>query len=95
MIQMTRKERFTWKDVYQWQTPAFLEVMNGLDRKNQQLKEENEELKKRIDRQAVRLKELYDLILNRDYNGQEELIKELEELEELLQKEMGWCCVND
>lgn len=42
---MTENERFTWKTVHGWQTPAFLEVMNGLDKKNQQLKEENEQLK--------------------------------------------------
>ena len=42
---MTEKERFTWEDVYKWEVPAFLEVMNGLDKKNQQLKKENEQLK--------------------------------------------------
>lgn len=42
---MTENERFTWKTVHGWQTSAFLKVMNGLDKKNQQLKEENEELK--------------------------------------------------
>ena len=41
---MTEK-RFKWQDVYQWEVGGFLEVMNGLDKKNQQLKEENEQLK--------------------------------------------------
>ena len=36
---MTEK-RFKWQDVYQWEVPAFLEVMNGLHEKNEQLKEE-------------------------------------------------------
>lgn len=45
---MTEKERFKWEDVYKWGVPAFLEVMNGLDKKNQQLKEENEQLKETI-----------------------------------------------
>lgn len=52
------------------------------------LSEENEELQERNDRQRKRLDSLYQLILNRDYDGQEELIKELEESERLLQQEM-------
>lgn len=50
------------------------------------------ELQERNDRQRERLDELYQLILNRDYDGQEELIKELEEYEQLLQYEMKFYC---
>ena len=42
---MTENKRFTRKTVYGWEKSAFLEVMNGLDRKNQQLKKENKQLK--------------------------------------------------
>lgn len=42
---MTENKRFKWEDVYRWEVPAFLEVMNGLDKKNQELKEENKQLK--------------------------------------------------
>lgn len=41
---MTEK-RFKWEDVYKWEVPAFLEVMNGLHEKNEQLKEEIMQLK--------------------------------------------------
>ena len=56
------------------------------------LSEENEELQERNDRQRKRLDSLYQLILNRDYDGQEEWIKELEESERLLQEEMKLYC---
>lgn len=58
-------------------------------------KQDNEirELQERNDRQRKRLDNLYQLILNRDYTGQEELIKELEESERLLQEEME--CYSD
>lgn len=60
------------------------ELVDLLNNQDNKIKE----LQKRNDRQAKRLDELYQLILNRDYDGQEELIKELEESERLLQKEM-------
>lgn len=53
---MTEK-RFKWEDVCHWQVPAFLEVMNGLDKKNQQLKEKNEELKQDIEYLEEKIKE--------------------------------------
>lgn len=56
------------------------------------LSEENEQLQERNDRQRKRLDNLYQLILNRDYTGQEELIKELEECEQLLQEENKLYC---
>lgn len=56
---MTENERFTWKTVHGWQTPAFLEVMNGLDKKNQQLKQENKELKKENEKLKNVLKNSY------------------------------------
>lgn len=43
---MTENKRFKWEDVYKWEVPAFLEVMNGLHEKNERLKKENEELKR-------------------------------------------------
>lgn len=45
---MTENKRFKWEDVYKWEVPAFLEVMNGLHEKNEQLKKENEQLKETI-----------------------------------------------
>lgn len=64
---------------------AYEEALNKLS-------EENEQLQERNDRQRKRLDNLYQLILNRDYDGQEELIKELEECEQLLQEEMKFYC---
>lgn len=64
------------------------EDANGHIRETNELFEINEQLQKRNDRQRERLDELYQLILNRDYDGQEELIKEFKESERLLQKEM-------
>lgn len=58
-----------------------VDLLNNQDNKIRELQERN-------DRQRKRLDELYQLILNRDYTGQEELIKELEESERLLQEEM-------
>lgn len=46
---MSKNERFTWKTVHGWQTSAFLKVMNGLDKKNQQLKEDNKQLKQELE----------------------------------------------
>ena len=51
-----------------------VELLNNQDDKIRELQERN-------DRQKERLDNLYELILNRDYDGQEELIKELEEYE--------------
>lgn len=45
---MTENKRFKWEDVYKWEVPAFLKVMNGLHEKNEQLKKENKQLKQRI-----------------------------------------------
>ena len=50
------------------------------------------ELQERNDRQRERLDDLYQLILNRDYDGQEELIKELEEYAQSLQEELNLYC---
>lgn len=63
------------------------------DNREKQLINENEYLQERNDRQRERLDNLYQLILNRDYDGQEELIKELEESERLLQEEMKLYCM--
>ena len=60
-MQMTENERFKWQDVYKWGVPAFLEVMNGLDKKNQQLKQENEQLKKYNKGQELEITRLHNL----------------------------------
>lgn len=60
---MIENERFTWKTVHGWQTSAFLEVMNGLDKKNQRLKEENEQLKEAINILKHRHSLLHDACL--------------------------------
>lgn len=62
-----------------------VDLLNNQDDKIRELQERN-------DRQRERLDDLYQLILNRDYDGQEELIKELEESEQLLQEEMKLYC---
>ena len=62
-----------------------VDLLNNQDDKISELQERN-------DRQRKRLDELYQLILNRDYTGQEEWIKELEESERLLQQEMKLYC---
>lgn len=56
------------------------------------LEEDNEQLQERNDRQRKRLDELSQLILNRDYDGQEAWIKDLEECEQLLQYESKLYC---
>ena len=63
-------------------------LVNLLNNKDDQIRE----LQERNDRQKERLDNLYKLILNRDYNGQEELIKELEEYEQSLQEELKLYC---
>lgn len=62
-----------------------VDLLNNQDDKIRELQERN-------DRQRKRLDDLYQLILNRDYDGQEEWIKELEESERLLQEEMKLYC---
>lgn len=63
-------------------------LVNLLNNKDDQIRE----LQERNDRQKERLDNLYELILNRDYDGQEELIKELKEYEQLLQEELKLYC---
>lgn len=87
---MTENERFTWKTVHGWQTPAFLEVMNGLDKKNQQLKEENEELKEAINILKHRHSLLHDVCIEAecDRDGYHKDVISLEkENEQLKQSE--------
>lgn len=81
------KKQFTFPTLVgdKWALISYKQALNKLS-------EENEELQERNDRQRKRLDELYQLILNRDYDGQEELIKELEESERLLQEEMKLYC---
>jgi len=62
-----------------------VDLLNNHDDKIRELQERNDGQRKRLD-------DLYQLILNRDYTGQEELIKELEESERLLQEEMKLYC---
>ena len=62
-----------------------VDLLNNQDDKIRELQERN-------DRQKERLDNLYQLILNRDYDGQEEWIKELEESERLLREEMKLYC---
>lgn len=47
---MTEKERFTYFDVCGWNKDGFLNVMNGLDKKNNELKERIKELEKELQR---------------------------------------------
>lgn len=63
-------------------------LVNLLNNKDDQIRD----LQERNDRQKERLDNLYELILNRDYDGQEELIKELEEYEQSLQEELKLYC---
>ena len=63
-------------------------LVNLSNNKDDQIRE----LQERNDRQKERLDNLYELILNRDYDGQEELIKELKEYEQLLQEELKLYC---
>lgn len=70
---MSKDERFTWKTVHGWQTPAFLKVMNGLDKKNQQLKKENEQLKQ-SNQEAIGL--IYDGIVEM-YDGKRDYAEKL------------------
>jgi len=62
-----------------------VDLLNNHDDKIRELQERNDRQRKTIDN-------LYQLILNRDYDGQEEWIKELEESERLLQEEMKLYC---
>ena len=88
-----RKYDYTWigKYIDEKHTDEPLrydEVVNLLNNQDDQIRE----LQERNDRQRERLDELYQLILNRDYDGQEEWIKELEECERLLQEESKLYC---
>lgn len=62
-----------------------VDLLNNQDDKVRELQERNDRQRKTID-------DLYQLIFNRDYGGQEELIKEFEESERLLQEEMKLYC---
>lgn len=62
-----------------------VDLLNNQDDKIKELQERN-------DRQRKRLDNLYELIFNRDYDGQEELIKKLEEYEQSLQEERELYC---
>lgn len=41
---MTKDKRFTYSDVWGWNIDGFLNVMNGLDKKNNKLKKRIKEL---------------------------------------------------
>ena len=90
---MTEK-RFTYSDVWGWNIDSFLNVMNGLDRKNNELKERIKELGERNQRQYERLKELTDLMYEKQWEKLENIVEEWEKQEELLQAEWGTYCEN-
>lgn len=56
---MNENKRFKYSDVYGWQVDAFLEVMNGMDVKNNKLKERIQELEKenKILKEKIYIKE--------------------------------------
>lgn len=54
--------------------------------------DEIQELKQRNKRQCERLKEITDLMQNRDWESLEKMVKDWEEAEELLQAEWGTYC---
>ena len=83
---MTEK-RFTYSDVWGWNIDGFLNVMNGLDRKNNELNERIKELEERNQRQYNRLKELTELMYERQWGKLENMVEEWEKQDELLQAE--------
>lgn len=52
---MTENKRFTRMNTAGWNTDGFLNVMNGLDKKNKKLQKENEQLKSENEKLAVAL----------------------------------------
>lgn len=71
---MAENKRFRWEDVYKWEVPAFLEVMNGLHEKNEQLKKENERLKQ----QNESLKDTNESLTAQLAHGMEDLMGDSE-----------------
>lgn len=52
---MTENKRFTYSNTYGWQIGGFLNVMNGLDRKNNELKERIKQQEELIIEQAIQV----------------------------------------
>ena len=84
VVVMTENKRFTYSDVWGWKIDGFLNVMNGLDRKNNELKERVKELEERNKRQYNQLKELRDLMLKRDWRTLNNMVEEWEKQEKFL-----------
>lgn len=61
---MTENKRFKYSDVWGWNIDGFLNVMNGLDRKNNELKERIKELEKENENQNNILED-FMVMLNR------------------------------
>lgn len=77
---MTEDKRFTYSDVWGWNIDGFLNTMNGLDRKNNELKERVKELEScnrgLAQKQHRKLTKIIEL--ERELNEKDEQIKELE-----------------
>ena len=89
---MTENKRFEYSDVWGWKIDAFLNVMNGLDRKNNELKERIKELEERNKRQYNQLKELTELMYERQWDKLENMVDDWEKADELLEQEWGTYC---
>lgn len=64
---MSENERFTFSDVWGWRIDGFLNVMNGLDRKNNELKERIKELEK--ENKQLKMTEKYYVVHYYQENG--------------------------
>lgn len=64
---MSENERFTYSDVWGWNIDGFLNTMNGLDRKNNELKERIKELEK--ENKQLKMTEKYYVVHYYQENG--------------------------
>ena len=60
---MTENKRFTYSDVWGWNIDGFLNTMNGLDRKNNELKERIKELEKENEKIRQEIKKETDRVI--------------------------------
>lgn len=84
MRDLVNENRQLKDDVYDWKASAEDYLKLG-----KSLKKENEQLKKRNNRQAKQLDNLYTLIEKQDWKTLTGIIQEFQECEEQLQKEWG------
>lgn len=74
---MTENKRFKYSDVWGWNIDGFLNVMNGLDRKNNELKERIKELEKENENQNNILEDFMVMLNRLQANPNDEVLQSM------------------